>query len=204
MVVEAAILEIEGEEKNISEISKKEFHDLLSINRQQLGTFPQIFQNIAERDKIISTVGPLLLELCRAGKFGKFVSLLAAFLTEENAFNLSFLPPLTLHMRESRPGKNKRILNSNFQKAFKYFSLYFGGCVMKSEVQNSFIENLRQKYNVKVQNYKSAHKGFKQLEDFNPLFTVENAFEATVSLDANVFTVVTINFSVIKPPMTYI
>jgi hypothetical protein len=155
VMVEAAIGEIDGAEQNIINISKQEFNELLTINRQELGSFPDIFANNAERDKMTTAAGPLLHDLCRAGKYGPYVILLTSFLIEENAFCISFLPPMTLHVRQSRPGKDKKILISAFQAAFKHFALYFGGAALTKSAQNNFIENLREKYNVKVQNYKS-------------------------------------------------
>jgi hypothetical protein len=83
---------------------------LLTINRQELGSFPDIFANNAERDKMIPAAGPLFLDLHRVGKYGSYVTLLTSFLINEEAFNILFLPPMTLHLRQSRPGKDKRIL----------------------------------------------------------------------------------------------
>uniref|UniRef100_A0A914QNV6 Uncharacterized protein n=1 Tax=Panagrolaimus davidi TaxID=227884 RepID=A0A914QNV6_9BILA len=73
VVVKVAVVELAGAEQNIVNISKKEFEDLLMVNRQELGRFSPIFPNITERDKMIA-VGPLLLDLCRAGKYEPFVN----------------------------------------------------------------------------------------------------------------------------------
>uniref|UniRef100_A0A914Q1G2 Uncharacterized protein n=1 Tax=Panagrolaimus davidi TaxID=227884 RepID=A0A914Q1G2_9BILA len=176
-MVEAAIVEIDGTEQNVINICKQE---LLTIIRQELGSFSDIFANNAESYKMITAAGILLLDLCRADKYDPYVTLLTSFFIKENAFCISFLPPMTLNLRQSRPGKDKRILNSAFQAAFKYFALYFGSVALTKSAQSNFIENLREKYNVEVQNYTSSQKGYKKSTDLIPHFTIDNSFEATL------------------------
>uniref|UniRef100_A0A914PBV9 Uncharacterized protein n=1 Tax=Panagrolaimus davidi TaxID=227884 RepID=A0A914PBV9_9BILA len=70
MMVEDSITETDGADQDIINISKQAFNELLTINRQELGSFPDIFANNAERDKMITAASPLLHDLCRAGKYG--------------------------------------------------------------------------------------------------------------------------------------
>lgn len=86
----------------------------------------------------------------RESRFALFVSILACYLLERTAMSQAFMPPLGIHFRKCALKSSKSKLNVSFVKAFKYYALFFGGCIFNAEVQVQRLENLRGRFNAKV------------------------------------------------------
>uniref|UniRef100_A0A914Q0C7 Uncharacterized protein n=1 Tax=Panagrolaimus davidi TaxID=227884 RepID=A0A914Q0C7_9BILA len=174
-ILKGAVVKINGKTRNVGELSIGEFETLLAVNRQRLGPFPTL-AGITEL-QIVEELGPYLTNSFIKMKFGNFVSYLAGFLLEEGTFRISFLPPLGPNLRASKPKHPKRILNCNFKSAFKYFALYFGGCVLTSDFKPLWLDSLRSRFNTKANNLNNKENAkYITFDDLVPPFNDENAF----------------------------
>jgi hypothetical protein len=161
--------------KNVVELSRGDFDNLLLIHRQHLGEFPEL-PNITQL-QVIEELGPHLLKAFFNMKFGNFVSYLAGFLIEEDAFRISFLPSLGPTLRASKPKPPKRVLNDHFKRIFKYYALYFGGCILHRDFKPFWLDSLRSRFNTKADNLKNKENAkFPTFDGILPPFSVENAF----------------------------
>uniref|UniRef100_A0AC34FN37 BEN domain-containing protein n=1 Tax=Panagrolaimus sp. ES5 TaxID=591445 RepID=A0AC34FN37_9BILA len=177
VIHEGAIVEINGEEKNVADITNGEFNTLLEVHRQSLGEMPS-FAGIP-KNKIVDDVGPVILKLFKEGKYGQMASFLAGFLIEKEAFHVSFLMPLVPNLGRSEPKQSKRKLNKNFEDAIRFFALYYGGCVLQRNFQPIWLGAIRDKFNAKVNNHngkKNKSESYAGFPGLTPPFNLDNAF----------------------------
>uniref|UniRef100_A0A914Q3L0 Uncharacterized protein n=1 Tax=Panagrolaimus davidi TaxID=227884 RepID=A0A914Q3L0_9BILA len=174
-IIQGAVVNINGRNVNVAELSRGDFNNLLAIYRQRLGPFPTL-PGITDL-QIAEELGPHLVNAFINMKLGNFVSYLAGFLIEEEAFRISFLPPLGPHLRASNPKPPKRTLNNNFKTVFKYFALYYGGCILISDFKPFWLDSLRSRFNQKADNLKNKENAqYPSFAGLIPPFNVENAF----------------------------
>uniref|UniRef100_A0A914QS75 Uncharacterized protein n=1 Tax=Panagrolaimus davidi TaxID=227884 RepID=A0A914QS75_9BILA len=174
-IIEGAVVKINGRSMNVAELSRGDIDNLLAINRQRLGPFPTL-PGITDL-QITEELGPHLVNAFINMKLGNFVSYLAGFLIEENAFRVSFLSPLGPHLRASNPKPPKRTLNNNFKTVFKYFALYYGGCILIPEFKPFWLDGLRSRFNQKADNLKNKENAqYPTFAGLVPPFNDENAF----------------------------
>jgi hypothetical protein len=176
-VIESAVVTIDGLEINLCNLSRAELDGLLTVNRQQLGSFP-IIQNLTP-DQVVATLTSVIMKAFRECNFGLFVSLLGCYLLERSSMVKSFMPPMGIHIRKSAPKSSKLKLNAAFVTSFKYYALYFGGCVFDGEIQFQWLENLRGRFNAKVDHMRhndDEESSYITFPGHVAPFTEENAF----------------------------
>uniref|UniRef100_A0AC34FSK0 Uncharacterized protein n=1 Tax=Panagrolaimus sp. ES5 TaxID=591445 RepID=A0AC34FSK0_9BILA len=123
-IIEAAVVELDGVETNLSNLSRAELDRLLAVNRQKLGAFP-IVADITP-NKLISTLEPIIMKAFRECKFSLFVAILASYLLTRTSMVKSFMPPMGIQLRKYAHKSNKLKLNPLFIDVFKYYALFFG------------------------------------------------------------------------------
>uniref|UniRef100_A0A914YQ32 Uncharacterized protein n=1 Tax=Panagrolaimus superbus TaxID=310955 RepID=A0A914YQ32_9BILA len=91
----------------------------------------------------------------------------------------SFMPPMGIQLRKYKQRSDKFKLNPFFVNVFKYYALFFGGCVFSQEVQIEWLENLRGKFNAKIDHMRSnddAESSYVTFPGHNSPFNENNAF----------------------------
>uniref|UniRef100_A0A914P785 Uncharacterized protein n=1 Tax=Panagrolaimus davidi TaxID=227884 RepID=A0A914P785_9BILA len=176
-VIDAAVVDLDGIETNLSDLSRAELNRLLLVNRQRLGNFPNVPEITSNH--IVVTLEAIIMKAFRECKFALFTAILASYLLTRNSLVKSFMPPMGIQFRKNDIKSTKLKLNDTFVRVFKYYALYFGGCVFDGETQLQWLENLRGRFNAKVDHMRSKDSdvsSYITFPDHLAPFNDDNAF----------------------------